>query len=679
MNHQSHPYIWLAYVPYPVTTAVYLERALRPYCRITTVGPMFPTELTETWHLQNLKQPFVTPDIVTEFVPDMAELLASTATEQNPDLYLWVESVGGYFPENLAALNCPTACWLIDTHLNLAWHLQWAERFDYIFLAQREYVHRFRAVGLNAHWLPLACDPEIHAPADVPKQYDLSFVGSLSHNPRRQSLLRRLDETIGIHCERCWWDDMARVISQSRITFNNAVKNDLNMRVFEALSIGTLLLTDRAPGSELETLFHDGEELAIYRSDDELLDITRFYLDNPGLQEQIAKHGQQIVHNAHTYRHRADDLLAVTLHGKATTWTAEELREQSLTGLTAPFTLYLQQQSQATSETRSFVIPVLDYSPASPYNISTLLTDLENIPGEVIVIFNNPVVGEELKNHPRITRSAIMSENIGVARAWNVGISMATTPFVMILNADLHLEAPVIDAIEAGLQQLDKAACVGPQGSFVNYRLTRDFLYFDKGGFEEPIEVDAVSGFLFGVRRDLFSPGGLKFEEAFTPCYFEEWDLGLQIRQAGLKSWIVPSESYNHHWGGSIGARREIDCLGRSESAQVILQRNRHYFLNKWREIAKHDDLELPESRWREFGTDYAARLLQDSNHEMAKTVLQSLATNYPDEPKVIALEITCAFKKGDMKQVSELAKRLNRLAPPGFDLQNLFNSLAAL
>jgi hypothetical protein len=107
------------------------------------------------------------------------------------------------------------------------------------------------------------------------------------------------------------------------------------------------------------------------------------------------------------------------------------------------------------------------------------------------------------------------------------------------------------------------------------------------------------------------------------------------------------------------------------------LQRNRLLFLAKWREIAQQNGLNLPESRWQEFGKDYAVRLLQDSNHKMAETVLQSLAINYPDDPEVIALEIACAFKRGDMQRVSELGKRLNRLAP-GFDLQNLFDSMAA-
>jgi|GEM_PF-6561865 len=70
-------HIWLAYVSYPTTTAVYAERALRCCARVTTVGPRFPMELVETWHLQNLRLPFTDQDIVTPFEPDVPELIAA--------------------------------------------------------------------------------------------------------------------------------------------------------------------------------------------------------------------------------------------------------------------------------------------------------------------------------------------------------------------------------------------------------------------------------------------------------------------------------------------------------------------------------------------------------------------------------------------------------------------------
>lgn len=677
MTAKAHN-IWLAYVSYPVTTAIYLERALRRCSNVITVGPQFPSELIATWQLQNLRRPYVDLDIVTEFVPEMTDVLSQVASDQHPDLYLWIESVGGYFPEQLDKLGCKTACWLIDTHLNLPWHPDWAKRFDYVFLAQLEYVSKFRELGMNAHWLPLACDPEIHAPSLDHKIHDISFVGSLSHNSRRQNLLKILDKEMNIHCERCWWDDMARVISQSNLTFNNAVKNDLNMRVFEALSIGTLLITDQARGSGQEILFKNGEDLAVYRSDDELLDVIRFYLNSPALRDDIRQRGRKLVHNAHTYAHRASDLLAVTLHEKPTTFNAKELREQSLHGVVPAFCEHRHAYLSIGTASRSFVIPVLDYSPASEYSIVTLLADLEKVDGDVIVIFNNEQVADELKRHPRITRYAIMKDNIGVARAWNVGMQMAATPVVFILNADLHLLPESVDALEKALLSLEKAACVGPQGSFVDIQLTRDHLYFDKGNIDQPIAVDAVSGFYFAVKLEDFSHKLLSFENAYTPCYFEEWDLGLQIKLAGLACYVVPTTAYDHHWSGSIRALREISSFGRSETAGEILQRNRRLFLHKWQYIAASKNRpDLLESSWREFGPAYALRLMQQRDYAVAETVIKSLQIHYPHDPQTMALQIALAMKNSDMKSVSEIGKRLHLLYP-GFGLQSFLEALVS-
>ncbi len=629
MPAPSPLHVWLAYVAYPVTTAVYIERALRHICRVTTVGPRFPEERLEEWQIKNMNLPLRDQEIPTDFTPDMKRLVETSSASNRPDLYLWVESVMGHFPEHLETLACPRACYFIDSHLsNLAWHLEWGKKFDFVFVAQREYVEQFRSMGMNAHWLPLGCDPEVHGKQLVPKVHDVAFVGSTLFNPRRTVLLDSLEAAaVPFHRERSYWTEMAHTFSASKVIFNCAVKRDLNMRVFEALCTGSLLLTDMTPGSGQAELFRDGEDLALYRCDEELPDMARFYLENDDLREQIAARGRQVVLNAHTYHHRVADMLAVIRGEKSTTCSAEELRAHSTKGLDAPFNDYATPRIHISGNERSFVIPVLDYSPASEFNIATLLRDLENIPGDVLVVFNDETVAAELKGHPRITRSAVMTENIGVARAWNVGMEMAATPQVFILNADLHLEPQAVEAMARGLSMLDNAACVGPQGSFVNFRLGKDFLYFGKGDFDIPIEVDAVSGFLFAVKREHFGPGGLRFENAYTPCYFEEWDLGLQIKQAGLKSYVVPTTAYTHHWSGSIAARREIVFMGRSESPQEILRRNRLLFLAKWRR--ERVDL-LLESYIGDYGRKLALELLRAGRKEQVEEAVQQLAAAAP-------------------------------------------------
>ncbi|HQB38736.1 MAG TPA: glycosyltransferase [Deltaproteobacteria bacterium] len=628
--------VWLSYVGYPVTTAVYFERAFRSMCRTITVGPPMPEELVERWHLQNMKLPPVSHDIVTDFSPNMAEILRHNSDKPKPDIYLWIESVPGHCPLNLQSLGCPTACYLIDSHLNLERHLERCREFDFAFIAQREYLPAFREVNPKTFWLPLGCDPEVHRRWPVEKQFDAGFVGGVSSGSMREQLLQRLSMVVGLKYERCFWDDMARLFSSSRMVFNNAVRNDLNMRIFEVMSIGTLLLSDMARNSGQDELFMDGEDYACYHAGN-LEDTARFYLENEALCERIARRGQRLVHNAHTYNHRVGDLLDVALGGKPNTFSAAELRTRSLAGVSAFIDDV--RLDMPSVPVRSFVIPVLDYSPASEYNILTLLDDLTHIEGEVIAVFNGASVGEELKGHPRITRHAIMKQNVGVARGWNIGLSMAEADTVFIVNADVHIERAAVDAVEQGLKSLPLAACVGPQGSFVDFSRCNDYCYFDRSSFSAPLEVDAVSGFFFAVNRRQFNEHGIRFEECYTPCYFEEWDIGMQIRRAGLKNYVVPTTAYEHHWSGTIRALRSIPYMGKDETVGEILLRNRQYFLAKWRDIARQTGRpDLLESGWKRYMISMVKGLLVEGNSSLAAERLKLLSNRFPEDFEIVAL-----------------------------------------
>lgn len=636
--------VWLAYVAYPITTAVYFERALRKSCHTTTIGPPLPGHFIEKWHLQKLKLPLKEQDISTDFEPDMAEIVKHLSPEQLPDLYIWIESVGGYQPLNLDALVCPKVCYLIDCHLKLQPRLEWAKQFDMVFIAQKEYLNDFRELGMRAYWLPLGCDPEVHCRLDVPKNYSVGFEGGIQEGSRREALLTELASSIQVHYDRCFWEDRARLFSESKMIFNSAVQNDLNMRTFEVMSAGTLVLTDVGRSSGQDVLFVDGEDYAVY-NDGNIVDVAGFYLGNEALRESIAARGQRLVHNAHTIDHRVEDMLAVAIGGKADTYSAEELRQRSLAGVSS-FYQEILADTYAQSPIRSFVIPVLDYSPASEFNILTLLNDLQHIEGEVIVIFNGTSVGEELKEHPRITRHAIMKQNVGVARGWNIGLDMAESETVFILNADAHISQEAVTDIEDGLKNMPLAACVGPQGAFVDFVLCRDYVYYDKGSFVEPMEVDAVSGFFFAVNRRLFAEHGLQFENGYTPCYFEEWDIALQIKLAGLKNYIVPTTAYEHHWSGTIAALRTIPYMGRDEKAGDILLRNRRLFLAKWRRIIQGSGRpELFESLWKGILLEKCGLALSHGDMLAARETARELNRYFRDDVKAAAFVRMAIFQ----------------------------------
>ncbi len=300
--------VLMSYTSNPQTTAAYLEKALRKRHDVITYGPKIGDDVLRAWNLEKIR-PRVKDHDIPYFTADLRVLLDQLSPGWEPDLFLWVESGIEYPLAGIEDLPCPSACYLIDSHLHLERHIEIARAFDHVFIAQKEYLQRFRDAGIESlSWLPLACDPEIHGKREVDKLHDIGFVGSLN-NHRRTVMLNRLARSFDLHYERCFLEEMAEVYSRSRIVFNVSVKNDLNMRVFEALCSGSLLLTDEAAGSGLTDLFQDGRHLVIYHNDDELLELAAHYIENHQERERIAAAGREEVLRKHTYDRRVEQMI----------------------------------------------------------------------------------------------------------------------------------------------------------------------------------------------------------------------------------------------------------------------------------------------------------------------------------------------------------------------------------
>lgn len=232
---------------------------------------------------------------------------------------------------------------------------------------------------------------------------------------------------------------------------------------------------------------------------------------------------------------------------------------------------------------KSFVIPVLDFSPHSQFNIATLLKDLKSISGEVICIFNSDEVYEKLRCHERIDKFCFNKFNAGVSRSWNIGINLAEGRAVFIMNSDLHVRPPAVEKLESYLFNLDRAVIVGPQGSYVDFKNLRILRYFQNGNFDRPTRTHDVSGFFFCIHRQRFLQHRLMFDVRYSPCFMEEWDMGMQVLEAELACYAVPVKDFEHDWG--ISQSREntrINYFGREVYRNDILLQNRKKFLNKW-------------------------------------------------------------------------------------------------
>ena len=223
------------------------------------------------------------------------------------DLYLNIDDGLHY---QLPADLHPSAWWAIDTHLDFAWCLTKAHDFDVLFAAQRDGAIQLRDEGIRTTWLPLACDPDLHARHAVDKVFDICFVGHIFPGPRAELLdllQKRFRKTFVGQCD---FEEMAQTYSASHIVFNRSLRNDINMRVFEALACGSLLRTNDLRDNGQDELFRDAQHLATYRDAEELLDKIAYGLDRAGGRERIAAAGRQEVLARHTYRHRMEQLLA---------------------------------------------------------------------------------------------------------------------------------------------------------------------------------------------------------------------------------------------------------------------------------------------------------------------------------------------------------------------------------
>jgi glycosyltransferase involved in cell wall biosynthesis len=241
---------------------------------------------------------------VVHFQPDPAEDIPSSGF----DLYLSIDDDTEHrLPDALR----PRAYWAIDTHRDFPARFQRAFACDFVFAAQRDGAERLRAAGIPAaSWLPLGCDPQIHRRHDVPRQFDVSFVGHTCPGPRDE-LLELIRRNFPNHfIGRAYFGEMARIYSASRVVFNRSIKNDVNMRVFEALACGSLLVTNDLTDNGQAELFQDGVHLATYREPDELLEKIRYFLAHDEQRETIAAAGRAEVTARHTYRHRLEWLLA---------------------------------------------------------------------------------------------------------------------------------------------------------------------------------------------------------------------------------------------------------------------------------------------------------------------------------------------------------------------------------
>jgi spore maturation protein CgeB len=203
-----------------------------------------------------------------------------------------------------------------------------APAYDCFFTHDSDSLGRHRSAGGRPYYLAFGCDPEYLRPPPAARRgaAPLGFVGS--RDPVRERVVHALDD-LGLAVWGPGWprgavygDAFVRALAGASVGVNIHQQfgpgGDLtrygagaNMRVFELAAVGTPQLSDAK--ADIARHFTPGQEIVLYRSIAELRARARELLaDEPG-RRSLAAAARERALREHTWRHRLEELLTVTL------------------------------------------------------------------------------------------------------------------------------------------------------------------------------------------------------------------------------------------------------------------------------------------------------------------------------------------------------------------------------
>ena len=261
----------------------------------------------------------------------LAARLTALLARELVDLVLVFKGTG-LDPEDLASLRRRTKAewvnWFPDDPHQLAVSTRLAPAYDRFFTHDSSSLQRYRGVGARAHYLAFGCDPDYLRPADGGPRWHaaLTFVGSC--DPQRERVLLDIAD-LGIAVWGPGWpngpvygEDYVHALSGGKIGLNihqqfgtsgdqTRYGTGANMRVFELAAIGTPQLSDAK--ADIARHFEPGREIVLYTSIAELRDQARALLADDAQRRSLAAAARERALREHTWAHRLEELLTVTL------------------------------------------------------------------------------------------------------------------------------------------------------------------------------------------------------------------------------------------------------------------------------------------------------------------------------------------------------------------------------
>ena len=228
------------------------------------------------------------------------------------------------------------ALWLFDNLSKMPSCRDIAGHCDRLYSFDRRDVAELNRSGMEASFLPQACDTELYYPVPQEKDIDILFVGDLYYYPNRQALLKRVVEEFPhnriliIGKYKPWYKNPLKWLlrehrdvytngnvpasavnafyNRARIVLNihrDDQKDGANPRVFEICGSGAYQICDANP--YVRTIFPDGD-VGLYADADELVERIREALASDKSEAASRAHGTTM--RNHTYANRIEQVIS---------------------------------------------------------------------------------------------------------------------------------------------------------------------------------------------------------------------------------------------------------------------------------------------------------------------------------------------------------------------------------
>ena len=260
----------------------------------------------------------------------------------------------------------------------------------------------------------------------------------------------------------------------------------------------------------------------------------------------------------------------------------------------------------------SIIIPVHNQWAYTHSCLASIQLNTTGVSYEVIVI-DDCSVDETIHAEKYVQGTLIIRNetNLGFLESCNKAALHANGDYLVFLNNDTLVQPEWLDWMVRTMETNPLAGMVGAKLIFSNGSLQEaggivfnDASAMNYGREDDPgwheynylREVDYCSGAGICVRKELWNRLG-GFDVRFSPAYYEDTDLAMQIRQAGFKVIFQPRSVIVHFEGISHGTDIKTGIKRKQEE-------NRRIFFDKWVEVlTKHHaprkkDLFNARERW---------------------------------------------------------------------------------